>query len=97
MYSTPLSQNGKARLGVMRESTDGFVIAEKDLELRGAGELLGTRQTGDASFKIAHLERDSHHLDDVADLTEQFLQQYPERAQPLIDRWLAGAEVFANA
>ncbi|MEQ3695449.1 MAG: ATP-dependent DNA helicase RecG [Pseudomonadales bacterium] len=97
MYSTPLSQNGKARLGVMRESTDGFVIAEKDLELRGAGELLGTRQTGDASFKVAHLERDSHHLDDVAELTEQFLQQYPERAQPLIDRWLAGAEVFANA
>jgi ATP-dependent DNA helicase RecG len=65
MYHGPLSQQGKERLQVMRDSTDGFVIAEKDLELRGPGEVLGTRQTGMINFRIADLQRDEALLNGV--------------------------------
>ena len=62
LYSPPISGNGNARLKIMRETTDGFKIAEKDLELRGPGEVLGTRQTGDMQLHIADLQRDAHML-----------------------------------
>ncbi len=97
MYSHPLSTNGRERLKVMRESTDGFVIAEKDLELRGAGELLGRRQTGEVQFKVADLERDAQWLSLVQSQAEIIIREHPTKVQPLIDRWLAGAEAFANA
>jgi len=97
LYSTPLSANGRERLSVLRDSTDGFVIAEKDLEIRGAGELLGRRQTGEASFKVANLERDAGWLPLVQEQAGVIYQQHSELVQPLIDRWLAGAEIFANA
>lgn len=97
MYHSPLSQQGKARLAVMRDSSDGFVIAEKDLELRGPGEVLGTRQTGLVQFRIANLERDQHWLERVHEAGDQLLRRFPERAEPLIRRWLGQAERYTQA
>lgn len=88
LYASPLSQHSKARLQVMRESSDGFYIAEQDLLLRGPGEVLGTRQTGEMQFKIADLQRDSDLLEKVRDTAQQLLIQYPENCLPLMDRWL---------
>jgi ATP-dependent DNA helicase RecG len=88
LYASPLSQHSKARLQVMRESSDGFYIAEQDLLLRGPGEVLGTRQTGEMQFKIADLQRDANLLDAVRETANQLLNQYPENCQPLIHRWL---------
>jgi len=97
LYSPPLSNTSKARLATMREYTDGFVIAEKDLELRGAGELLGTKQTGDAAFKIASLDRDQALLGPAKNIAEQLYAEEGPATNELIHRWLAGKEKFANA
>lgn len=91
MYHPPLSVNGKARLQVMRESNDGFVIAEKDLELRGPGEVLGTKQTGLVDFRIADLQRDKHWLEQIKDIAPMI----PD-PQPLIERWIGQAEKYAE-
>lgn len=91
LYHGPLSAHSRERLAVMRETNDGFRIAEKDLELRGPGEVLGTRQTGLAQMKIADLERDADLLERVAPLAEALLANHPEAAQPLIRRWLGEA------
>ena len=96
MYHAPLSQQSRERLQVMRDSTDGFVIAEKDLELRGPGEVLGTRQTGLAQFRVADLERDGTLLEDVRSAGQLLLQKAPQNAEPLILRWLGHAEKYAN-
>ncbi|WP_355660621.1 ATP-dependent DNA helicase RecG [Halomonas salifodinae] len=88
LYHPPLSAHSRERLAVMRETTDGFRIAEKDLELRGPGEVLGTRQTGLAQMKIADLERDQDLLDSVTELAKALLEQAPEASDPLIHRWL---------
>jgi len=96
MYQPPLSEHGKARLGVMRESSDGFVIAEKDLEIRGPGELLGTRQTGLLEMRVAELSRDGHLLNRVQVSAEHLLAQHPDHVEPLIERWLADAEQYAQ-
>lgn len=96
MYQSPLGQQGKQRLQTMRQSSDGFVIAEKDLQLRGPGELLGTRQTGLLQLRIADLERDGHLLDQVKVAAEQLLQQHPQAVDPLIQRWLADGEQYAQ-
>ncbi|MGM0694916.1 MAG: ATP-dependent DNA helicase RecG, partial [Pseudomonadota bacterium] len=88
LYHPPLSAHSRERLAVMRETTDGFRIAEKDLEIRGPGEVLGTRQTGLAQMKVADLERDADLLDRVAPLAEALLDTYPEASRPLIQRWL---------
>ncbi|MBF7053616.1 ATP-dependent DNA helicase RecG [Halomonas sp. KAO] len=88
LYHPPLSAHSRERLAVMRETSDGFRIAEKDLELRGPGEVLGTRQTGLAQMKIADLERDADLLDRVAPLAEALMASHPEASQPLIRRWL---------
>ncbi|GAA0558826.1 ATP-dependent DNA helicase RecG [Halomonas salifodinae] len=88
LYHPPLSAHSRERLAVMRETTDGFRIAEKDLELRGPGEVLGTRQTGLAQMKIADLERDRDLLDSVTELAKALLAQAPEASGPLIQRWL---------
>ena len=95
LYKTPLSQNGYERLAILRESNDGFVIAEKDLELRGPGELLGTKQTGDMGFRVAQLERDNHLLAQAHHVAEQILKQYPELVEPLLKRWLPEAPRYA--
>ena len=96
MYHAPLSQQSKERLQVMRDSSDGFVIAEKDLELRGPGEVLGTRQTGLAQFRIADLERDGDLLEDVRNAGQMLLKEYPQQAEPLIQRWLSHGEQYAS-
>lgn len=88
LYQNPVSRVGKERLAVMRESTDGFRIAQRDLELRGPGEVLGTRQTGELAFCVADLMRDSDILPDVQQAAEWIIQQHPELIERLIKRWL---------
>jgi ATP-dependent DNA helicase RecG len=87
----------RARLNVMRETSDGFRIAEKDLALRGPGELLGTRQTGAAAFRVADLARDGAHLPQVAALAQHLLAQEPAAVERLIRRWIGNAVRFAEA
>ena len=96
LYQSPLSATGKKRLLVMRESTDGFYIAEKDLELRGPGQVLGTQQTGMMTFKIADIVRDADLLDNVQDASETILQQHPQVIDRLIQRWLQGSETYIH-
>lgn len=88
LYGAPLSHNSRERLRVMRESSDGFYIAEQDLLLRGPGEVLGTRQTGAMQFKIADLERDSHLLPAVKDAALLLMSDYPHLCNALVQRWL---------
>lgn len=95
MYQNPLSKQGKERLKVMRETTDGFRIAEKDLELRGPGEVLGTRQTGVMQFKMADLQRDSDLLTRVKSIAGQ-MQQWPDHIDPIVQRWLGRGEDYGN-
>lgn len=90
MYHPPLSQNGKERLKVMRESNNGFVIAEKDLELRGPGEVLGTRQTGLMQFRLAELERDKEWLPEVKRLAPALMNNH-KLVDALIERWLGNS------
>jgi len=97
LYQTPLSTMARERLQTMRETNDGFVIAEKDLELRGPGELLGTRQTGLAGFRIADLARDANLLPDVHALAERLLQEQPGLADRVVDRWIGTAVRYASA
>ena len=97
MYKPPLSALARERLEVMRASTDGFLIAEKDLELRGPGELLGTRQTGLASFRVAELVRDADLLPEVHRAAEELLATAPDLAERVVARWVGGAARFAGA
>ncbi|HEL4251564.1 TPA: ATP-dependent DNA helicase RecG [Stenotrophomonas maltophilia] len=97
LYQAPLSQMARERLQTMRETNDGFVIAEKDLELRGPGELLGTRQTGLAGFRIADLARDAGLLPGVHDLAERLLAQQPALADRVVQRWIGTAVRYASA
>ena len=97
MYKPPLSQMARQRLEVMRQTTDGFVIAEKDLELRGPGELLGTRQTGLAGFRVADLARDAHLLPAVHRAADGLLASTPELAERIVQRWVGSAARFAGA
>ncbi|MCC5852830.1 MAG: ATP-dependent DNA helicase RecG [Alkalimonas sp.] len=97
LYHAPLSQSAQARLAVLRDSNDGFVIAQRDLEIRGPGELLGTRQTGLAQLKIADLERDDYLLPMAQQLAGELWQQNPQACQLLLRRWLPDREQFANA
>jgi len=96
LYQTPLSKAGKERLTVMRDSTDGFYIAEKDLELRGPGQVLGTQQTGMMTFRVADIARDAPLLDTVKEASEIILQDHGEIVDPLIQRWLGQREHYAN-
>jgi len=97
LYSAPLSANGSARLKIMRETNDGFKIAEKDLEIRGPGEVLGTRQTGDMHLRIADLQRDAHLLPEVKRLAIRLLQDFPVAVDPLVARWLGRSEQYGQA
>ena len=97
MYKTPLTKTATKRLGVLRDSNDGFVIAEKDLQIRGPGELLGTRQTGLAELKIADLVRDAALIPEIQQTAYLLWKKYPENAQALINRWLANKEKYSNA
>jgi len=97
LYQSPLGVIARERLDVMRRSNDGFVIAEKDLELRGPGELLGTRQTGLAAFRIADLARDARLLPQVAALADALLAESPDIAEAVIARWVGSAARYASA
>lgn len=97
LYKTPLSKTAQKRLQVLRDSNDGFVIAQRDLEIRGPGELLGTRQTGNAEFKVADLLRDQSMIPEVQRVARHIHQQYPEHAQALIERWLPEKARYSNA
>ena len=96
MYHGSLSQNARDRLAVMRETNDGFVIAQKDLELRGAGEVLGTRQTGEMQLRIADIFKHQHLLTIVNRWTDDVLARHPQLAEKLIARWVGEDEQFAN-
>jgi len=96
MYQSPLSDTARQRLGILRDSNDGFVIAEKDLELRGPGEVMGTRQTGAVHFKIADLARDADLLDNIQQTGEQIFTESPDAIQPLCDRWLGTSTDYAE-
>ncbi|MFZ9310489.1 MAG: ATP-dependent DNA helicase RecG [Arenimonas sp.] len=97
MYQAPLSVMARERIEVMRQTDNGFLIAEKDLELRGPGELLGTRQTGDTGYRIADLSRDAGLLPEVLHLAERLMQRYPEQSDLLVARWIGGGARFAHA
>jgi len=96
MYQSPLSETSKHRLAVMRESNDGFYIAEKDLEIRGPGQVLGTQQTGLMSFRVADISRDAHLLDAVRKHSEVILAGYPHLVDPLVERWLGKREDYGK-
>jgi ATP-dependent DNA helicase RecG len=87
----------RARLEVMRETGDGFRIAEKDLELRGPGEMLGTRQTGQLEFRVADLARDAHLLPAVQRVGAALMQDHPDSVGRLIGRWIGTAVRYAGA
>jgi ATP-dependent DNA helicase RecG len=97
LYASPLSALARQRLQTMRETNDGFVIAEKDLELRGPGELLGTRQTGLPTFRIADFGRDAGLLPQVRELADRLLAEAPDTADKVIARWVGGAARYASA
>ncbi|RTE85768.1 MULTISPECIES: ATP-dependent DNA helicase RecG [Gammaproteobacteria] len=96
LYKSPLSRQANERLSVLRESNDGFVIAERDLELRGPGELLGSRQTGLVNMKVADLERDADMLPTIQKLAVDIFNAYPEQTEALMQRWLPQGEKFAQ-
>jgi len=96
LYRQPLSRLAKERLGIMRETTDGFVIAERDLELRGPGELLGTRQAGLANLRIADLARDRDLVELIPSTAESLLETHPDKVTALIDRWIGKATDYAE-
>ncbi|MCD9526302.1 ATP-dependent DNA helicase RecG [Photobacterium carnosum] len=97
LYHAPLTKTAQKRLAVLRESSDGFVIAERDLEIRGPGELLGTKQTGIADFKVADLIRDQYLIPQVQKLARHIHDQYPDNAIAIIDRWIGQRENYSNA
>jgi ATP-dependent DNA helicase RecG len=97
LYQPPLGQLARERLQVMRETTDGFRIAEKDLQLRGPGEVLGTRQTGQLSFRIADLARDAHLLPAVQQVGACMLDGHQAQTERLIERWIGGSARYAHA
>lgn len=96
LYRPPLSDVARQRLDLLRRTNDGFAVAQKDLELRGPGEVLGTRQTGVVQLRVADLLRDADLLPDVIRLSDELLEKYPERADALIRRWVQGAREYAK-
>lgn len=96
LYNPPLGEIAKQRMEIMRETSDGFRIAEKDLQLRGPGEVLGTRQTGILQFRVADLARDADLIKMIPATADVILKQHPQQADKLIRRWLGDASKFAG-
>ncbi len=96
MYRAALSALARERLRILRETCDGFEIAERDLALRGPGEILGTRQAGAPQFRIADLNRDRDCLPRVREVADMLVEKYPDRIDPLIRRWFADDLAYAN-
>ncbi|WP_297894830.1 ATP-dependent DNA helicase RecG [Shewanella sp.] len=97
LYKAPLSHTASQRLNVLRQSNDGFVIAQKDLEIRGPGEVLGTKQTGLAELKIADLVRDQALIPHIQKLANHVMLQAPERVDAIIHRWLGHRQQYVQA
>ena len=97
LYKAPLSHTATKRLGVLRQSNDGFVIAQKDLEIRGPGEVLGTRQTGIADMKVADLVRDQALIPHIQKLARHVMSQAPENVDAIIQRWLGDRQQYVQA
>ncbi len=97
MYKAPLSATATKRLGVLRDSNDGFIIAQKDLEIRGPGEVLGTKQTGIVNMKIADLIRDQALIPAIQKLAQHVMQQAPENVDAIIMRWLGNRQQYVQA
>jgi ATP-dependent DNA helicase RecG len=96
MYQPPLSKNASERLGILRQTNDGFKIAEKDMQLRGPGEMLGKRQAGFMRFKIADMQRDEAMFERVSESALMMLEEYPQSIEPLIRRWLGNSVEYAD-
>ena len=96
MYQPPLGKSARERLGILRDTNDGFVIANKDLEQRGPGELLGTRQTGLQQLKVANLSRDRTLLPKIEQLARLLRTQHPQAVDVIIKRWLSARESYAE-
>jgi ATP-dependent DNA helicase RecG len=97
LYTPPLSDTGKARLKAMAETSDGFEIARRDLQIRGPGEFLGARQSGDALLRFADLEADDALLARARALAPKLLAEHPAAARAQVARWLAGKAEFLKA
>jgi ATP-dependent DNA helicase RecG len=97
LYTSPLSETGKSRLKAMVETTDGFEIARRDLEIRGPGEFLGARQSGDALLRFANLEEDAGLLARAREAAPRLLAERPAIAERHVDRWLGGRAEFLRA
>ena len=97
LYTAPLSPTGKARLQAMVETNDGFEIARRDLDIRGPGEFMGARQSGDALLRFADLAEDSALLQQARAIAPKLLSEAPEIAQRHVDRWLGGREEYLKA
>jgi ATP-dependent DNA helicase RecG len=89
LYQSPLSAMARTRLEVVRKYSDGFIVAEKDLELRGPGDLLGTRQTGIPEMRIANLARDAVYMPRIRKIADSMLVDCPEQVDKLGRRWLS--------
>lgn len=97
MYQAPLSPTARERLATMRETTDGFEIARRDLQIRGPGEFLGARQSGEAMLRFADLETDAWLVDYAQAAAEMMLESFPEAVEAHLSRWLGGREHFLKA
>jgi ATP-dependent DNA helicase RecG len=97
LYKAPLSQLARERLGVLRDTTDGFEVARRDLELRGPGELLGSRQTGELGFRLADPVRDAPRVPALQALADRWLAQEPAAAAQLVRRWVGDWQRYAEA
>ncbi|MBR38118.1 MAG: ATP-dependent DNA helicase RecG, partial [Idiomarina sp.] len=96
LYKTPLSRTATERLSVLRDSNDGFVIAQRDMEIRGYGELLGQRQTGLTQMKVADIERDEVLIPEAQTVAEELIRKYPNTVNALIARWLPRRDHYAQ-
>ncbi|MDO8705970.1 MAG: ATP-dependent DNA helicase RecG [Sulfuricaulis sp.] len=96
LYQAPLSEMARARLAALRETSDGFEIARRDLEMRGPGEMLGTRQAGMPQFHIADLLRDRALLPRVQQVAELLLKEHAANVDPIVRRWIGGAEIYGH-
>ena len=95
LYHPPLGAVARERLEIMRQTNDGFVIAQKDLEIRGPGEVLGTRQTGEVQFRLADLIRDQHWVEPVQKAADQLIAEKSEHIKPLIQRWIGEKQNYS--
>jgi ATP-dependent DNA helicase RecG len=96
LYQSPLSEIAQQRLQTLRDTNDGFVLAQRDLELRGPGELLGTRQTGLPQFRTADLAQDQQVLPAIREAAQWLEQHAPEAIAPLLARWLSSLHHYAE-